>query len=151
MAVVVINQTNVSTSKLKKIIRFVKPKNTVLPKITIRRVVSFCFYGSFYYSKRSRSILASVGRYDKFPTWVIRNKESQREGYISGFWLHSQEEALIYLLAHELRHAYQDQNPQAQRIGKKFKWQKFSETDCDTYALQKLEGWRKMKQKCNVV
>lgn len=147
MEIVLINQTKVSTNKIKEIIRFVRPKNTTLPKIKIRSVTSFCFYGAYYYGNGTdERIYTSVGPYDKFPNFITRSRISQKEGYLSDFWLNSKEEALVYLLAHETRHCFQDQNPNAPRIGYKNRHQKFSETDADTYALQKLKSWRKRKK-----
>src|ERR1041385_606975 len=99
MEIVVINQERVSRKKLKEIIRFVRPPHITIPKIYIRKVKGFIFYGAYYYRANvPRKIYASVGRYNNFPAYVIRGKKARRRGYKSDFWIYTQEEALVYLL-----------------------------------------------------
>lgn len=148
MEIVVINKTKVSTAKLKSIISFVKPKNTIIPPIRVRRVKSVVFYGAYYYpTGKKRRIYASVGQHTNFPYFVEREASELRMGYLGNFWLKNQEEALVYLLAHELRHSFQEQNPKAERLGSKYRNRLFSETDCDTYAILQLERWRKKNER----
>lgn len=147
MDIIVINKTRVSSKRLKEIIDFVRPKKTILPKIIVRNVKSFCFNGAYSYNGNiANNIYTSVGPYDNFPALINRAKRTQRIGYLSGFILKNKEECLVYLLAHETRHAFQHQNPDAPRLGYKNRYQLFSETDADTYALKKLEAWRKRKR-----
>jgi len=137
MEIVIINKEKISRKKLKEIIRFSRPSNITIPKIYIRKVNSFSFYGAYYYpTGRPRRIYASVGRCEAFPTFVIRNKRGRRQGYSTDFWIYSQEEALVYLLSHELKHHYQS------TFGLPY-----SEREADSYALRKLERWRKRKIK----
>jgi hypothetical protein len=135
--IVVINKAKISKKLLNKIIRFVRPNHISIPKIYIRKVNSFSFYGAYYYPNgKPRRIYASVGFHDKFPTFVMRNKIGQKQGYATNFWINSQEEAFCYLIAHELKHHYQSTFKMA-----------FSEKEADEYALKKLKNWRKKKKK----
>lgn len=140
MEIVVINQEKISQKKLKEIIRFVRPKNITIPKIYVRKVNSYSFYGAYYYPvNRPRKIYASVGTCAAFPTFVVRNKKGQKQGYATNFWIYSQEEALVYLLGHELYHHYQSTNHLP-----------YLEKEADNYALIKIGRWRKRKLKKNL-
>jgi hypothetical protein len=63
-------------------------------------------------------------------------------GYISALFL-SREEALVHLIAHELRHHWHTNHP-----GKRGRvWGsrgKISDTDADAYAIRKTREWRKL-------
>ena len=54
---------------------------------------------------------------------------------------YAQEEAIVHLVAHELRHLWQANVPKGQRI-----WGargRFSERDADAYAIRKVRHWRR--------
>jgi hypothetical protein len=54
---------------------------------------------------------------------------------------YTQEEAIVHLVAHELRHLWQANVPKGQRI-----WGargRFSERDADAYAIRKVRHWRR--------
>lgn len=70
----------------------------------------------------------------------LRDWEKRRGGYIDSLIL-SREEALVHLLAHELRHFWQTNH-----LGKRGKvWGargKSSEKDADAYAIKRTRAWR---------
>lgn len=65
-------------------------------------------------------------------------------GY-QGHRVFSGEEALVYIVAHELRHLWQKRFPRARRVygGRG----RYSERDADCYALQVVRSWRRLERK----
>lgn len=65
-------------------------------------------------------------------------------GHLKGkrYWLANRVEALVYLLAHELRHLWQYKMKNKKGYYPKSRG-RFSEIDTEGYALTKLRAWRK--------
>jgi hypothetical protein len=60
---------------------------------------------------------------------------------LHGFWIFNAEEALVYVMAHELRHLWQALHPKGYRV-----WGargQMSERDTDAYGLRMLRAWRR--------
>jgi hypothetical protein len=80
-------------------------------------------------------------------SWIVTNYPqtltTYQIGHLKGkrYWLANQTEALVYILAHELRHIWQ-----AKMKNKKGYYPKsrgrFSEIDTEGFALTKLRAWR---------
>lgn len=130
----------ISEQELVEIINFCKPPNCVINRLSIKnsRDKNYPYYG--YFRPDTKAIRIGIGFKEFFPMVVDRTKKQLTQGYESGFYLYSREEALIYLLSHELRHIWQDQNRKVKRLGK-IKGL-YSESDADRYAVNKLEKWR---------
>ncbi len=133
----ILNKSNFSEKTINKIVRFVRPKNIILPKITVKNSKSWKFYG-YYIPGQVKKIVVGVGRCNNFPSFIRRYKNTLKSGYLTDFWFKSKEEALVYLLAHELTHYLQ-------HLEHKYN---FSEKQADEYALKKLDQWRKKKKQC---
>ena len=65
-------------------------------------------------------------------------KGDKKTGYLS-YPTNTPREEFIRLMAHELMHVVQEKKKQS--------YGPFRETQCDRYAIKKLEEWRKMYEK----
>lgn len=143
VSMLIINKSNVSSNKLREIIKFANPKGNPLPNLLALKNSKASFYGYYIISKEA--VTVGIGNFRHFPVKIIRGKAARKEGYASDFFLRSKEEALLYLFSHELRHHWQRLNPKKPRLGAVSG--QFSEEDADTYALTKLDKWRLKKKK----
>lgn len=143
----IINKSNVNDKKFRDIIKFANPRGNPLPEIIALKNSKATFYG--YYVISEGIITVGIGNFKHFPQRIIRSKPEQKEGYASDFFLRSKEEALLYLFAHELRHHWQRLNPKAPRLGNVRR--KYSESDADLFALQKLDKWRLKKKRMKML
>lgn len=76
--------------------------------------------------------------------WMKPYGWTARKGYL-GVTVFSHEEAVVHLIAHELRHLWQAKVKTGRRV-----WGargQFSERDADAYAVHKLREWRRRKEK----
>jgi hypothetical protein len=136
----IINESDIPASKLERIVKFYKLRN--LPEVSLHiRHSKECYYA--YFLKEESKIVIGVGSGNHFPTKINRKEADKQNGYASGFYLFSQEEALVYLIGHELRHSWQKGNRYAKRKGR-FKGV-YSEADAEIFAIQKLNKWREAK------
>lgn len=126
------NTTSISNTLIREIIRFVKPSGVNNIQVTVkpaRRLLSGV--------GGSGSILIRMGSPTsfKFPL-----KTYSGRGYL-GIVCYTYEEALVQLIAHELRHCWQT----IHRKGYRYYGSKgvISERDADCYALQMLRQWRR--------
>jgi hypothetical protein len=102
-------------------------------------------YRSRAYPDRGRTKRSSVViRIKKKPRGAgqIENKmpKLKARGYLASAE-YTQEEAIVHLVAHELRHLWQANVPKGQGI-----WGargRFSERDADAYAIRKVRHWRR--------
>jgi hypothetical protein len=72
---------------------------------------------------------------------LIENRRFKAErGYLASTQ-YTQEEVIVHLVAHELRHVWQARNPMGRRV-----WgarSQYSERDADAYAIGKVRHWRR--------
>jgi hypothetical protein len=136
---IVTNESRINDDVIFRILRFVRPPNMVLPPIKVRDSKNFVFDGFFMTGERKR-ICVEIGDDEDFPIVVKRTKKRQAEGYLTGFTLNDASEGLVYVLAHELQHSWQEQNLRESKY-------KYSEFKTDSYALKKLLAWRKRAKK----
>jgi hypothetical protein len=146
------NTTDISNKRIRQMIDFVKP-NSVASKFTIRVTNGSTEYvGKAYteglgsWAKKSEDydrphVIARIGKKDMFPhrSWAHTKPKG---GYISSLIL-TREEALVQIIAHELRHLWQRTHK-----GKRGKvwgargW--YSDRDADAYAISKTREWRRL-------
>ena len=77
-----------------------------------------------------------------FPHACYRTSQQVKRGYLSLLVL-DRIETLVEIMAHELRHIYQEQRKHKIKCHGKRR-QKFSERDADMYAQRKIREWRKL-------
>jgi hypothetical protein len=72
--------------------------------------------------------------------WRMRRHYEARRGYLE-YTLYTFFERVLFVLAHELRHAWQKQNPNGRKVwGAKGR---YSERDADAYAIRKVREYRR--------
>ena len=146
MATIIINHTKLRLAKVKQIIRFTLPKDTIIPKIIINEAKDpWVISGGYHPEETDAECYLKIAKYTNFPFLMQITKKEQKKGYLTGFWLRNKEEAFVYLSAHELKHCWQHQHPFEKRMGKRK--HRYSESDADIYAVKKLHEWRKRKAK----
>lgn len=98
--------------------------------------------GSGYHDTARPFVVVRVGPAALFPHRCA-NERSPGKGYLPIGWLYNRTEALVYTMAHELRHQWQ-----AHHKGKRGRvWGargQYSERDADAYAIKCLRAWRKV-------
>jgi hypothetical protein len=134
------NYTDLPDNTIREIIRAVKPSGVSNFDISIKNCASTfrgrAYYtGCAYHDTASPLVIASIGKADKFPL-----SAAVPGGYLPVI-LYTRLEALVFVVAHELRHLWQAKHPRGWRV-----WGargQFSERDADAYAIKSLRSWRK--------
>jgi hypothetical protein len=142
------NRSTISTDKLLKIIEFVKPRGLKLCKIIVKNSKNNAYDCGYYYGNHEKTyIICRFGHHKMFPySFQFRKDKSEKKGYYSGIYnFPSKTHAVLYSLAHEIRHHYQHCHP------KKKYWLYVSparqaETDADNFALKKLNEFNKLRE-----
>jgi len=114
--------------------RFIVPKTAVRPKRVVVRHTRKAFHG--HARPGHLYVWVDVGGQEHYP---FTREPIKGRGYL-GVQLASPEEALVYVLAHELRHLWQFWNPNLMRLGGGRG--RLSERDADTFAQLVLDDWR---------
>lgn len=156
------NWTNIPDEKIREIISFVKPNGVANFDVQVKNT-SGLFKGRAFISWNR--ILVKVSKDERaFPFYIDRTRytthfekiqengkeiynevitKKQHGGYLNMLLL-SREEALVQVIAHELRHLWQKKHQ-----GKRGKvWGargKFSERDADAYGIRMVRKWRRRK------
>jgi hypothetical protein len=157
-----INKSKWSKEYLREIIKFCKPPNFKMKNITY---MTFKMTSRRYGSGNanitvpwdSRIEIKMSSNPDSYP-WYRHYVKEQRSymtfengetkvhnytrgtgGYISCLLL-SEEEWLVQMIAHEIRHSFQVNNKNYHRVWGSRKGT--SERDCDAYAIRKMREWR---------
>lgn len=143
------NTTSFSDELILEAINFVKLKGIGHFRVRVTKCSNY-FGGVSYpegnYFHKDNALLPSV-------TVRITEKEilfpylqipwRKNKGYLPSLML-SREEALVHLLAHEIRHLWQKHH--RTRRGKVWRSRGvYSERDADAYAIRKQREWRKLK------
>jgi hypothetical protein len=155
------NLTTLSTARLRELAVFAAPPGVAGVFITFKYRLDYCGVASpqnWLDSRRgtSRPHLAKKRGWTELPDLMIGLRKTPRgAGWIENdsAWLaklkrgylhsveYTQEEAILHLLAHEMRHLWQAKVPKGWRV-----WGargKFSERDCDAYAIGVIRHWRR--------
>lgn len=134
------NTTNVPDSLLREVIRFACPSSVTNFSIWFKRAGGgkrIFFAGRAYCGQNKVSIrIPKWERLAKPYTGCMREKQGYRPWVSITF-----EEALVAIVAHELRHLAQHKNPRLYRQTPYARGQ-YSELDCDTYANEMILKWR---------
>lgn len=127
----------ISQEKLEEYLAFVLPKDTPLPELVFKQAKGRWVTGRFRPFNYRVTLMLKRGL--AFPYRTIKGR-----GYI-GAELHSLEEGIVFVLAHELRHCWQCKHPGAKRAYKARGL--YSERDADAFGIYKLNKWRAMRSK----
>lgn len=125
-----------------EVVRFVRPNGIAKFDIEVKNSEK-PFYGRAYWngcSYHSRQacplVVIRIGSKKNFPMHINREKGT---GYLE-MDFYSQLEALVAVMAHELRHIWQKDHSRGMVWGARGR---FSERDADAYALNHLRAWRR--------
>jgi len=129
------NTSDAPSDFLKEVVRFATPAGTGPVKIWFKRGKRYTFYGCCWPSRHY--ISAHIPQPD-----ILRAPYNGAvgNGYLawpSCTW----EEAVVALVAHEIRHIWQAENPRGRKV-----WGargRQSERECDAYAIRKVREWRR--------
>lgn len=161
------NSTAISDAVARAVERFVCPPGVRGFDLELRNGNGFevagraYTQGSGYHSSARPFVVCRIGPDKRFPsapkpkpvgtavTTVYSDgrrvtRTNSPGGYLHRPYLANRVEALVYVLAHELRHLWQARVPKGRRV-----WGSrgvFSERDADAYAIRKLREWRKAEQ-----
>lgn len=124
---------------VREIIRFACPPGVTGYDVVVRNgSVRDTYTGRAY--PADWHVTARLGPKTLFP---IGPRAPRRGGYLPDPWLRDRTEALVFILAHELRHLWQARIPRGRRV-----WGsrgQYSERDADAYALRTLRAWRRAR------
>jgi hypothetical protein len=161
------NSTNISDERVQEIIRFVRPSGISGFDVRISNS-KYLFAGSAYSNGSSLHktsnpfiVVRVTNEEEKFPYFAhyksqtkvhLRPKqgtiklESKAISKSSGGYLDhlllSREEALVHVIAHELRHLWQKNHKKGKVWGARGR---YSDRDADAYAIRKTREWRRRK------
>jgi hypothetical protein len=130
------NTSKAPSPFLKEVVRFCTPTGTGKVRIWFKRHKGRSFYGRCWHSRH----YVSAHIADPYMLQVpYHGAGSAGNGYLpwnACTW----EEAVVALVAHEIRHIWQSHNPRGHKV-----WGargRQSERECDAYAIRKMREWR---------
>lgn len=134
------NHTDIPSDTVRAIIRAVRPHGIANFDVRIsntRRHFSGAAYtkGSAYHSTAHPFLVVRVARTDI----AARTVRKAQGGYLTSV-VGNRVEALLFVLAHELRHMWQAKHSRGMVYGARGR---YSERDADAYALQMLRRYRR--------
>lgn len=128
------NTTNVPDAVIEAMIVACTPPGTKPHPVCIRtRNTSYGASGLYTHHKRVSVTLGSIAR-------RYKTKTNPSKGYIAGIAIGSRGEALLFVLAHELRHAWQSSHLQGKVYGSRGR---YSERDADAWGLRMVRRARR--------
>lgn len=128
------NTTNVPDAVIEAMIAACTPPGTKPHPVHIRTAsTSYGASGTYTHHKRVSVTLGSIDR-----RYVQDGRDGA--GYLSGIVIGSRGESLLFVLAHELRHAWQSSHLQGKVWGSRGR---YSERDADAWALHMLRRARR--------
>jgi hypothetical protein len=141
------NYTDYPDDEIREIIRFCRPPGIGNFDVRVSNSTTSMFTGaaypegSGYHDSANPFVVVRITPDEgKFPYLSMPTKKGG--GYLRYLVL-TRTEALIHMLAHELRHLWQEKHP-----GKRGRvWGsrgRSSDRDCDAYAIRKTREWRRM-------
>jgi hypothetical protein len=159
------NTSGIPDEVVREVIRFVRPPGISKFDVMVKRCggtfggMSYS-EGSGYHSTADPFVTVRIGPDEKFPFFVRGDRADhkggavttyfdgrppkvskyQSKGYLTVGWLTSRIEALVMVMAHELRHQWQGTHSRGRVYGSRGK---FSERDADAYAIRMLRAWRR--------
>ena len=142
------NYTDIPTEKIREIIRAVRPAGISNFDVRISNLGANRYVkgrngcrgraytqGSGYHDRASPFIVVSLSPAISWKPYI----QEPRGGYLGHAW-GTRVEAMLWVIAHELRHLWQAKHTRGKVYGSKGR---FSERDADAYALQMLRRYRR--------
>jgi hypothetical protein len=154
------NLTGLATDRLRELALFAAPPGVAGVFITFKHRRDYCgkaYCGNWLRSRKGKGRLylekkrgltelpdlmigirkapRGVGKVENDNVWIKKGR-----GYLHSVE-YTQEEAILHLLAHEMRHLWQARIPKGRRV-----WGargQYSERDCDAYAIGVVRHWRR--------
>ena len=159
------NTSGLPDALVREVIRFVRPGGISNFDVMVKRSdkafggMSYAEGSSYHWTARP-FVTVRIGPDKKFPFYVRgdrmdrpggavtvysdgrppRVSKPQTKGYLTIGWITSRVEALVLVMAHELRHQWQATHSRGRVWGSRGK---YSERDADAYALGMLRAWRR--------
>lgn len=159
------NTSGIPDEVVRDVIRFVRPPGISRFDVMVKKSLKGTFggmsysEGSGYHMTADPFVTVRIGDDSKFPYFVRGDRadhpggavttyfdgrpakvsKPQSKGYLTVGWLFSRVEALVMVMAHELRHQWQRTHTRGRVWGSRGK---FSERDADAYAIKMLRAWR---------
>jgi hypothetical protein len=159
------NSSGIPDETVRDVIRFVRPPGISKFDVMVKRsdsVFGGMSYsaGSGYHMTADPFVTVRIGDESRFPFFVRGDRADhqggavtvysdgrppkvskyQSKGYLTVGWLTSRIEALVMVMAHELRHQWQRTHSRGRVWGSRGR---YSERDADAYALKMLRAWRR--------
>jgi len=157
------NSSGLPDELVREVIRFVRPAGISKFDVMVKRssgTFGGMSYGegSGYHMTADPFVTVRVGPDEKFPFFVRGDRADRKgavtvyfdgrppkvsnstKGYLTIGWLCNRVEALVMVMAHELRHQWQRTHSRGRVWGSRGK---YSERDADAYALRMLRAWRR--------
>lgn len=137
------NTSGIPDAIVREVINFVKPSSVTRFDVMVKRSsgvyagMSYA-HGSGYHMTADPFVTVRIGPDSKFPY----NDINKKGAYLPVGWIYNRVEALVLVMAHELRHQWQSKCSRGRVWGAKGK---YSERDADAYAIKMLRAWRKKK------
>lgn len=137
------NTSGIPTDSVREVIRFVCPAGVTRIDIEVKKC-SGAFggrsysHGCAFHRTANPLVTARIGPERYYPRAPDKDRQP---GYLPLPWIASRLEALVYIMAHELRHQWQAKHPRGYRV-----WGargQYSERDADAYAIHMLRAWRR--------
>jgi hypothetical protein len=141
----ILNTTRIDSDLVREVIAFCRPAGISNFDVVLKnsrdgwRGRAYSKGCGSYHSRICPFVVIGVGPSSlPFPS-----KWKARGGYLTHLEL-NQEEELVHILAHELRHLWQAKHPKGWRVfGARGK---YSERDADAFAIRQVRAWRKAKR-----
>lgn len=159
------NTSGLSDELVREVIRFVRPAGIsnfdVMVKGGSKSFGGMSYAeGSGYHMTADPFVTVKIGPDSKFPLFVRGDRANKpggavttyfdgrppkvskptTKGYLTLGWIFTRLEALVMVMAHELRHQWQRTHSRGRVWGARGK---YSERDADAYALKMLRAWRR--------
>lgn len=128
------NTTDLPLELIKEVYHFTAPPGVAGVSVSVKNLSRGCCGRAWGHCKR---ILVRVGPASSYPSKFSHYKG---RGYLDHTY-RDRTDALVHLMAHELRHLWQYEHPIGHRVfGSKGQ---YSERDADAYGIKMARAWRK--------
>ena len=133
------NESSIPTATLWELFHFTRPPRLGPVEMWVKDQEDCGFHGKVHWSLDPPLARLTIGPASGFPFYHSPDARQLRRGYIARGWVQSRIEAFVFLMAHELRHAWQANRGRLPGTLRK------CETDADEWAVERLGAWRERR------